>query len=133
MKHGILALIAILAVTCLQCTFSEIYSPRKELIPANVRLSLDKVTKAIMLAGPKHHWQMDIEGPGHIIATTRVRKHMAQVDIRYTEDWFQITYRNSRNLYYNPRNKRIHRNYNLWVENLKFDILSSLMEMAYQE
>ena len=49
-------------------------------------------------------------------------KHFAMVEIPYTVDKYSIIYRDSRELDYNAKWQRIHRNYNKWVINLSDSI-----------
>ena len=89
-------------------------------------LSLDQVTKAIVLAGMGLKWEMNVVSPGHIIATLNLRGHQAVVDIPYSTRTYSIMYKSSVNLTLTPVGKRvpqsppdsIHSNYNGWIENL---------------
>jgi len=84
----------------------------------------DDVKKAILRAGTTLGWSMKEEKAGHIIGTLNLRKHMAQVDIKYSAKSYSITYRNSENLNYDGTN--IHGNYNGWVQRLQQNIQSQL-------
>ena len=89
-------------------------------------LTLDQVTKAIVLAGMGLKWEMNVVSPGHIIATLNLRGHQAVVDIPYSTSTYSIMYKSSMNLTPAPVGKRvpqsppdlIHSNYNGWIENL---------------
>lgn len=85
-------------------------------------LTLDQVTKAIVLAGMGLKWEMEVVEPGHIIGTLNLRSHMAVVDIPYTTKTFSIMFKDSRGLRIvdsNGETVGIHRNYNSWIDNLK--------------
>lgn len=86
--------------------------------------SADDVKKAILRAGTTLGWNMKTEKPGHVIGTLHLRKHMAQVDIKYSTTSYSITYRDSENLNYDGSN--IHGNYNGWVQRLQQNIQSQL-------
>ena len=83
-------------------------------------LTLQQVTKAIVLAGMGLKWEMVVAEPGHIVGTLDLRSHQAVVDISYTTKTYSITYKNSRNLLqeYHGKVAGIHSNYNGWIENL---------------
>ena len=84
-------------------------------------LTLQQVTKAIVLAGMGLKWEMVVAEPGHIVGTLNLRSHQAVVDIPYTTKTYSITYKSSRNLlqvYKDGRVMGIHSNYNEWIENL---------------
>lgn len=86
--------------------------------------SAEDVKKAIVRAGTALGWNMKTEKPGHIVGTINLRKHMAQVDIKYNAQSYSITYRDSQNLDYDGTN--IHSNYNGWVQRLQQNIQSQL-------
>jgi hypothetical protein len=90
---------------------------------------MQTVRTAIVRAGASRGWRMQPQDDGHIIARLDVREHMAEVDIRYDEDSFDITYRDSENLNYDPETGTIHSNYNGWVQNLERDIHNQLVAM----
>jgi len=88
-------------------------------------LTLDQVTKAIVLAGMGLKWQMDLVKPGHIVGTLNLRSHQAVVDVIYDPKAYSIHYKSSKGLLYGepsevngPETREIHRNYNGWIENL---------------
>lgn len=84
-------------------------------------LTLNQVTKAIVLAGMGLKWEMDPIQPGHILGTLNLRSHQAVVDITYNTSTYNIAYKSSKHLM--TRNEDgtpvgIHPNYNGWIENL---------------
>lgn len=101
------------------CTLPAIHNVENApVVAANTNYDLSDVTKAIQRAGIGLGWQMKEETPGHIVARLNVRSHLAVVDITYTLDDFNINYKDSNNLKYDPGNNTIHRNYNSWIQNL---------------
>ena len=82
----------------------------------------DDVRKAILRAGSRRGWVFSDEGPGKLVGTLSLRKHQATVDVTYSEDNYDITYRDSQNLSYDAESNKIHANYNGWVQNLVKDI-----------
>lgn len=84
-------------------------------------LTLDQVTKAIVLAGMGLKWEMEVAEPGHIIGTLNLRSHKAVVDIPYTTKAYSIMFKDSRGLRIvdaNGETVGIHPNYNSWIDNL---------------
>jgi len=104
---------------------------------APIGTSLADLAAAIRAAATERGWRITDESPGLMHATLVVRTHRASIVIGFDESNFWIEYRDSLNLDYNPddvrttRNKRlliikgprIHKNYNLWVEQLAESIV----------
>ncbi len=105
-------------------------SPIQDLIdiPVPVRVdgtygSLDDVQRAIIKGCMAKRWTPTRESDGKISASILVRsRHFAEVEIVFTDRRYSITYKSSRNLDYNEKNRKIHRNYNKWVANLSASI-----------
>lgn len=84
-------------------------------------MTLDKVKKGIVKAGLRKDWDMIEVEPGHLIAKVLVRgKHRAEVDIFFDTKQFSIQYKGSEKLEYDG--ETIHKNYNAWVQDLKYAI-----------
>lgn len=82
------------------------------------------IKKAIIRAGAALGWTMKAKKRGHIVGTLYLRKHVAVVDINYTNKTYNITYKDSQHLNYDGTN--IHQNYNSWVQNLNRQIQAQL-------
>ncbi|TQV63700.1 MAG: hypothetical protein FNT29_06590 [Halothiobacillaceae bacterium] len=91
---------------------------------ATQKYAQDDVRKAILNAGAKLGWQMKDVEPGYMIATLTLRTHLAQVDIHYNKQNYNIVYKNSTNLDYDGTS--IHSNYNGWIQNLDNAIRANL-------
>lgn len=65
---------------------------------------------------------------GHIEVQFSVRSHLAFVDITFNEATYSITYKDSHNLDYKESKgrRKIHRNYNKWVQTLNGELQKSL-------
>lgn len=90
-------------------------------ISADKGLSLDEITKAIVVAGMGMKWDMDVVSPGHVLGTLNLRSHQAVVDITYDTKTYSITYNRSKNVMMVDEFGKpvgIHPNYNGWIENL---------------
>ncbi|WP_303903256.1 hypothetical protein [Thiohalomonas denitrificans] len=81
------------------------------------QLSAEQVKKAIFRAGGGLGWVMKDSGNNHLEGTLRLRKHMAQVDIRYSPKSYSIQYKDSQELRYDG--EKIHQNYNGWIQRLQ--------------
>lgn len=88
-------------------------------LDAKKNTDLDQITQAIIEAGNKRKFRMEVIAPGHIEAVYVKRNIRAVMDIKYTTEDFSITYRDSSNLDYNPATNTINGHYNRWVNNLK--------------
>lgn len=95
---------------------------------SGIEPTLKQVEKAILNSASTNQppWTMKVLEPGRILATLRVRSHIALVEITYTTKSYSITYNGSSNLKYNPVEKTIHNNYNGWIQNLDSAIKFSL-------
>ena len=78
-------------------------------------------------------WTPVTEKNGVVKATLHLRKHVAIVNITFTQDQFAINYVDSTNLKHKISKsgvESIHKNYNSWVQNLKKQIMISLATQA---
>jgi hypothetical protein len=99
--------------------------------PVEINTTQAQVEKAILQAGKNIGWRMNKVSNGLIEATLRRRAHIAQIEIKYNDKTYSITYKDSYNLNYDGEN--IHGHYNGWVENLNRRInyylhLNSMMD-----
>ncbi len=106
-------------------------------IPATLdgsSLSKDDIRKAIIAAAKERDW-IPVVNPQNrdssIIASILVRgRHYVEVDITFSRTSYSITYRNSREMKYNPEKQTIHRKYNQWVNLLSNSIQTELSTKA---
>ena len=78
--------------------------------------SLEDVRNAIVSGCKKKRWIPVLDENNNITCSILVRsRHFAEVEIPYTADTYSILYKSSRELDYNEKKQRIHRNYNKWV------------------
>ena len=85
------------------------------------------IRRAIILAGTSTGWQMREVSQGMIVATRFSSGRMAKVDIKYTTESFNITYKDSSNFHYDGTN--IHKTYNSWVKQLHKTIANNISKM----
>ena len=111
----------------------ENVGPRPHYAPSGT--SDEQLAAAIRSAAEEEGWLITAAAPGVMEALLLIRSHRAEVTIRYDESNFSITYADSWNLNYNPKDlrkrgsrwdksrivtkgPRIHPNYNVWVSEL---------------
>jgi len=87
-------------------------------------LTDDQVKGAIVRAGAALGWNMKEAGPGKLVATIALRKHLAEIEIPYSPSKYSITYKSSVNL--DEGGGQIHKNYNGWIQNLNRGITAQL-------
>lgn len=120
-----LAIVVTLALLLVGCRTAPVYNVADA--PVNTtssNVALEDMEKAITRAGVGLGWQMKPVEPGHTIGTLYLRSHMAQVDIRYNQQSYSITYKDSSELNYDGES--IHSNYNGWIKNLDNQIKAQL-------
>ena len=122
-------LVALGITAIIGCGVQPVYNVDEAAIVSSMdgKLKLDDVKKAIIRGGSSLGWQMKEAGSGHIVGTLFLRKHMAQVDIKYSTKSYSITYKDSKELNYDGTN--IHSNYNGWIQNLQRNIDVQLSTM----
>ncbi len=107
-----LALAALALAACAQRIYQVSARPfGTEEAPLEIRQN------QILRAGAGLGWQMEVEGPGRIVATLNLRSHTAVTNIAFNTRQFSILYAESRNL--QASGELIHKNYNGWVRNLE--------------
>jgi hypothetical protein len=121
---GILAVTAILF--CAGCARTQpVFDVIQAPVAANkANPSADDVRQAIVRAGSGLGWQMSPDRPGHVTGRLLMRSHVAVVDIDYAPKTYSIKYRESTNL--NFEAGTIHRNYNVWIQDLDRAIKAQL-------
>lgn len=87
-------------------------------------LTEQQVRQAIVTAGAGLGWTMSEVAPGHMVATLKIRDHLAKADVNYSPKAFSIAYKDSVNLKYDGT--QIHSNYNGWIHNLQNAITAAL-------
>ncbi|TQV89408.1 hypothetical protein [Aliikangiella coralliicola] len=111
----VLAIVTMLA----SCSGKPIYNIEKAYVPTPVsgeQLTIKQVESAILSGAMRKGWSPRVISPGLIEAHITVRSHMAAVEIAFTESYYSITYKDSRNLKYDKG--KIHGNYNRWIHKL---------------
>jgi hypothetical protein len=95
-------------------------------------LSAKDVSKAIRSGIVSRGWVVAKDENGKIDAVLNVRKHEVKVNIGYDAKQVKITYLSSENLDYSEKNgeRRIHKKYNQWIDNMVQDIQRQLQVTA---
>lgn len=100
-------------------------------IPDN--LTQDEVKSLMVKAGLKRNWVIKEEQADLMFAEIYVRSHYVAVDIKLHDGQYDILYRDSDNMKYNPASGYIHRKYKGWVKNLSGDIQTELGKASIQK
>ncbi|MHC1711351.1 MAG: hypothetical protein AB9872_04285 [Solidesulfovibrio sp.] len=121
-------ILILLCATFVSCRTAPIRNIPDNDIPTmqGMALTQEELETSIIRGGNKLGWTMRKMEPGLIVGTIYVRSHEAQVNIRYNDKSWNITYRSSNNLKSNG--ETIHSNYNSWVNNLANSIRNQINE-----
>lgn len=85
--------------------------------------TLDEVKEAVVTGCQRKGWRPVLDGEAQIKCTILVRgRHYAEVVIPYSAEKYSILYVTSRELDYNEKKQKIHKNYNRWVLGLSATI-----------
>ncbi|KIH85596.1 hypothetical protein [Pseudomonas batumici] len=118
------ALVALTLLMAAGCTSKPIVTPTRTLAP-QVQASQEEVKQAIITALAKREWSVQRVNPAQVQAEITVREKLhVEIDINYSANGYNITYRDSSGMDY--RDGKIHRNYIRWVTFLDQDILAEL-------
>jgi hypothetical protein len=105
-----------------------IYTPDPIDIPAGK--SANDVNQGIRKALFSLDFKTKEIGPGHLEAThvkhSRDMEHTAVLTVKYDSKTVRITYKDSKDLNYDPKEGEIHGTYNRWVRNVEKRIRSNL-------
>ncbi|NRA10039.1 MAG: hypothetical protein HRU02_17925 [Myxococcales bacterium] len=121
-----------LVATCLTvalvvaCRTAPILNPDGPLGPP-ASASLDDIAQAVVKAGTRLGWVIELEGPGEARGTLQLRNHEAVVKILFSKQNLQIDYVSSKKLYHSGN--EIHRKYNNWVKKLRARIQRKVAEI----
>ncbi len=137
-----LLLVGIVAVGgVVGCSLHPIYRVQSTLyITAHENHTLKQVKTIIYQVGLRQNWKMDYVDEGHFVATrtSLYKSRVAVVDIVFDTETFSITYKDSKRIKVKCKEiaegdvctpTEIHKLYNLWVQNLEWDILGSLSKL----
>lgn len=107
----------------------DVYNPAPIQVPAGK--SPEQVRQAIRQALAGKGFQFREIAPGHIEGKyTRAGRggleHMAVFNVRFDTKAVRITYKDSKDLNYDPQTKQIHPTYNKWIKTAESHIRSKL-------
>jgi hypothetical protein len=115
------------------CMFLSLTACRKRVeimnaggqITTTQAVSDKEIAAAIIRAGETSKWEIVSVGPGELLGTLNVRRHMAQVTIKYSRSDYRILYKDSLNLKA-QEDGTIHPQYNNWIATLNRNIRTQL-------
>ena len=121
-RIALIALGAVLAVA--GCRTVTVYNVPRSPISVPATVTPKDVSEAIFAAGRREGWRVREVTPGQINAEKTVRTHRAFVRIDYDTTGFSVTLVEAENLLFDGT--RIHKTYNLWVQQLEKSIQDEL-------
>lgn len=122
----IFLMVAFFSLTaCGALAWETLYNAKDIPIP-QTNVAMEKIEKAILDAGARHQWKMKKVEEGKIRGIFQIRIHTAKILVTYNKEKFNIEYADSVNLHYDPRDQRIHKNYNAWIKRLENEIQAQL-------
>lgn len=128
-------LIALFALTIGLCSTmsasaATLIEPPAIPVPAN--LSESQIKKAIKIGLTSRGWIVQNEKSGYMEGLLNIRVHQVTVGITYDQSAVSIRYLDSKAMRYKEKNgkRKIHKNYNSWVNNIRRDIALELQKAA---
>ena len=118
------ALLLITSFIATGCGTSPIYNVQHSKLDR--QKSSSAVYAAIKQGGQSLGWKITKVRPGVAEGKINLRTHLAVVRINYSSSAYSINYVRSQNLNYDAATKKIHSNYNGWIQNLEKAIDSRL-------
>ncbi|WP_424246121.1 hypothetical protein Dip510_001035 [Elusimicrobium posterum] len=85
-----------------------------------------QVEKAIFKGCAERGWQCAKTSDGVVTGILKVRHHVAEIEIPYSANKYEIIYKDSANLDYSAKGNKIHSQYNNWASNLDRSIYKNL-------
>ena len=111
------------------CTSLAVYNISDASINVSKKTNDDTIFKAIKNAGTQFGWIVKKTKPGMATAELHVRRHTALATINYSNTSYSINYKNCINLKYDASKNTIHKNYNVWIQNLDEAIQFKLSQL----
>ena len=119
-RFALIVALIIVTANISGCRTAKVFNITIEPLPTKAdgsQYTSEEVKVSILEACRDRGWIASVIEPGLIAASIRIRtKHYAEIEIRYSNNSYKITYKYSENLKY--WNGRIHRNYNRWIVKL---------------
>ncbi len=108
-------------VVAANAPIETVYTDLQTAVGKNVRMQ--DLEKAFKGCSASRGWKFQKVSSGNLIGKLIVRgKHYVEVAVKFNSKEYTITYRDSKNMKYDPEKQTIHRRYNSWVENLDNDV-----------
>ncbi len=131
-KYSKSVLLAFLVVfSTAGCSPAKIYDVPKQEVAQKV--SKDDIYKAIVKTAYLRGWEVKKVEDGLLNATYSKPKFTVTVAISYTDNSYDIDYKESEGLMYDETEQSIHKNYNTWVKTLEREINARLVSIANGE
>lgn len=115
----------IIALLFMSACQKPIYNVQNTISVKNKKL--EDIYNAIKLGAENANWSTKRISKNELIATTRVRVHVAKVKIKFNESSYSIKFFKGINIKQRPKEGTIHENYNKWVALLEAEIEDQLI------
>jgi hypothetical protein len=130
-KTGVAALLLSAALFALAACLEPIRNVESHPLPqAAQNLSLEEISRNIILAGEDSRWRITPAEPGHLSGEFDDGGHEAKIDIAYSQTAYSITLVSSTN--FHQEGDAINRHYNKWVRLLQGHIERRLVRAGAQ-
>ncbi len=96
--------------------------------PVRSGLTLAKVETAISKAAVDRGWIKKTIDANSMELTLNLRSHQVVIDVKYDTNTYEMIYKSSQNMDYNPEKNTIHKKYSMWLGNLKRSIDRFMLE-----
>jgi len=93
-------------------------------------LSVQQIERSIYKAATELGWRLHRIRDGYLVGDYSVEQYLVSVDIKYTQNDYEISHNNSKNLRYDG--KKILSPYNTWIEELDERIKKSITQTNSQ-
>lgn len=133
MKTAFVKFLAIVPLLlALGCTSNPLKEPAPVQVPEG--LTQEQVSDTVKATLVGRGWAINRERPGTINSTLYIREHTATIDAIYDPEQVEFKYVDSSNLDYSETGsgRKIHRNYNSWIDNLVNDLRVKLSGIAFR-
>lgn len=96
--------------------------------PVSSGTSLKKVEAAITKAAIDRGWVKKAVNANTMELILNLREHQVVIDVKYDTNNYEMIYKSSQNMNYNPEHQTIHKKYSMWLGNLKRSIDKYMVE-----
>ncbi len=133
-KHSLKLLVLLSVLVLLMgARTAELEDPVTLDVPAG--LKAEQVNKALKKALLGRKWSIAKDGKTSIESVLYIRRHVVTIRVDYNAEKVSFNYVSSENMNFSDEDgtRRIHKNYNAWVQNLANDARIEMQRVLYAE